>query len=494
MKLPFFSRRKSKDSYVEQAELNKENIVADTDDMSSITVNSLLALTENNQSRASIYKNFMLMERDPVINTALRMHAIAALGGHESKGDLIFIESTANATDDEKKMVAELREDLLPIFNKIAFNLSYTAIAFGDAYVRTYYKKGEGLLRCVCDEQVHPSLIVPYEQAGETVGYVANYKSNNFAKMTTLQIARMKMPRVSWVPQVGVVSKTYRSNILEDDIDKLPLLPSMVGGSFLFAAEKPYKHFAVSLNCLVGQRLVDSIDEGFLTINVAGSTKEQQERLKKNIIKVLSDSKKIADDAMAGKAYFGRTRHIVFTHGEKQITTQSDGIQSKRAGNVTIDDILLHAKLLAGSLGIDLSMLGFADSLSGGLGEGGFFRASAQIAESSRLIRSALSDFFNDLIDKHYLFKYGKTLPKFNRPFTIDFYGSISAFESERQATRANAVNTAGMVVQIFSQLKELGLTENVMSNFMTKQLMLDEQEANSYSQALLSTQQETGE
>ena len=40
---------------------------------------------------------------------------------------------------------------------------------------------------------------------------------------------------------------------------------------------------------------------------------------------------------------------------------------------MSIDDIMLHAKLLAGALGVDLSMLGFADTLAGGLGEGGFF-------------------------------------------------------------------------------------------------------------------------
>ena len=101
------------------------------------------------------------------------------------------------------------------------------------------------------------------------------------------------------------------------------------------------------------------------------------------------------------------------------------------------------------------------------------------------MIRVALSEFFNDLIDKHCLFKYGKTLPKFNRPFTIDFYGSISAFESERQATRANAINSASMLAQAISQAKDLGLGENELINFMTKQLMLDEEDAVMYAKSI---------
>lgn len=463
-----------------------DEMISYGDDISGLTVTSLLGTqTDRARPRAEIYRTWITMEKDPVISIALRTHAIAALGGHESKGDVVFIEENPDISEQDKKIIEELREDLSEVFNRIAFHVAYTACAFGDSYARTYYEKGRGLVRCISDEMVHPSLIQPYEQGGDTVGYVIGTNKNNLGRLTTLQLARMKMPRVSWIPQGSVVSKAYRNNILEDDHTKLPRLPSMIGGSFLYAAEKPFCDFYVSLKALVGQRLVDAIDESFITVNLSGSTKSQQKRFEEMFKGILSKSKKLADDAMDGNSYFGRTRHVIFTHNEKQLATHGEALSSKRQGSVTIDDIMLHARLLAGSLGIDLSMLGFADQLSGGLGDGGFFRMSAQIAESSRLIRVAMADFYHDIIDNHMLFKYGKKYPKGKRPYDINFYGSISAFENERQRTRADAAGAAGLMIQTFAQFKETGLSETDIVLFMTKQMLLDQEEAEIYAKSI---------
>ncbi|NMS31495.1 hypothetical protein, partial [Vibrio parahaemolyticus] len=58
-----------------------------------------------------------------------------------------------------------------------------------------------------------------------------------------------------------------------------------------------------------------------------------------------------------------------------------------------IEDIMFHLKRLAGTLGVDPSMLGFGDLLSGGLGEGGFFRTSIQSALRANQIRAAVVAF-----------------------------------------------------------------------------------------------------
>lgn len=461
-------------------------LVSYGDDISGMTITSLLGTRHNKaRTRHAIYQDWIMMEKDPVVSTALQMHAIAALGGHESKGDVVFIEAEAHASEQDKQLIEALKGDLLEMFNKVAFSVAYNAIAFGDAYSRTYYEKGKGLVRLVSDEMLHPSLILPYEKGGETSGFIVGSDKNYLARMTTLQIARMKMPRVAWIPQMSVVSKAYRANILEDDIQRLPQLPSMIGGSFLFAAEKPFWDFYVSLNAMVGQRLVDSIDEAFITVNMSGSTRDQQMRMAENLKQILTTSKEIADKAMNGESYLGRKRHVIFTHNEKQFTTHGDTLSSKRQGSVTLDDVMLHAKLLAGALKIDLSMLGFSEILSGGLGEGGFFRNSAQIAESSRLIRIALADFFLSILDNHCLFKYGKKFSPHNRPFNINFYGSISAFENERQQTRATMVGSAGIIAQTLAAAKELGLGEKELVMFMSKQMSIDEEEAAIYAKSM---------
>jgi 2C-methyl-D-erythritol 2,4-cyclodiphosphate synthase len=65
------------------------------------------------------------------------------------------------------------------------------------------------------------------------------------------------------------------------------------------------------------------------------------------------------------------------------------------------------------------------------------------------------------------------------RPWKINFYGSISALEAEKQSTRANAMNAGMMLVQAMQQMKELGASEAVMREFLAKTMMLDEEQAN---------------
>ena len=83
-------------------------------------------------------------------------------------------------------------------------------------------------------------------------------------------LARMSMARFMTVPQAGMLSKSYKYNIAEDNRNKLPIVPAMIGGSLLFSAEKPFTDFYISLASLVGQRLVDSIDESFIMVNMSG--------------------------------------------------------------------------------------------------------------------------------------------------------------------------------------------------------------------------------
>ena len=182
-----------------------------------------------------------------------------------------------------------------------------------------------------------------------------------------------------------------------------------------------------------------------------------------------------------------KIRHILPVFDDKQLATISpaNGGAPGRAGSIGIDDIYFHARLLSGALGVDLSMLGFADQMSGGLGEGGFFRMSAQAAERSRVIRVALEECFNSIIDVHTYQKYGMVFTPSERPWDINFYGSISALEAEKQRTKADAMNAAGLIAQIIGTLKECGATPEIAERFLQKEMMIDEDEAKLYAQML---------
>ena len=328
---------------------------------------------------------------------------------------------------------------------------------------------------------VRPPLVQPFERGSRTVGYAVYVGEKNFERLDISQLGRLKMPRTQWVPQNGVLEKSLRTALTEDDIDKLPMMPSMAGGSLLYNAEESYDNLAAALMGLVGQRWMDSIDEQMVSVNLESMTVAQQEQFLKSIVAMLQRSKALAETAAKnGTPVLERIRHIIPVFNEKQVTTISSasGGTSGRNGTITTDDVILHARLLSGAIGVDLSMLGFADMLSGGLGDGGAFRASAQAAERSRVIRGALSGFFNDVVDIHTLKRYGVVFPANDRPWNINFYGSISALENEQSITKTEAANGGMLLIQAIQMFKEAGATKEMMQSLLSNHFKLDEEEA----------------
>jgi hypothetical protein len=460
-----------------------------------LTISMLLGAGRTTaRNRLQIYQKRIEMIGDPIISTALRLHVTAALGGHETSGDTVFIEATADAKKDKskKKIAEEIAKDLCPIFNKIAYTVAFNGAGFGDAYGRIYTAGKLGVVDVYCDELVHPSMITAYERGNTTMGFVAASGPKSTVRLTLFQMARLKMPRMIYVPQVRAMEKAIRTALDTDDINTLPFMPSLVGGSFLDAAEGPYDALQAAMVGLVGQRVLDSIDESMLTVNMDGMTKEQRGSFMQNMKSILSASKQRAEQAIKqGRPVLERIYHLIPTWGDKQMTALNGSLATGggrgQSGTLSIEDVLFYAKLLSGALGVDLSMLGFSELLSGGLGDGGFFRTSAQAAERSRLIRVGLSDFFNHIIDVHTQFKYGLVFPPDERPWEVNFYGTISALESEKQKTRTEAQNTGALLLQSLESIKNLGFKDpKAIEEILAKIMLLDEDQAKLITKAVI--------
>jgi hypothetical protein len=445
------------------------------------------------RSRQQIYQKYQQMITDPVVSSALRAHVTAALGGDGASGDLVFIEPSAKAkaSPQLEKIAADIDADLRPLFNHVAQIIAYNGVAFGDAFARIYTKPKVGVVDLYCDEMMLPPLVQAYEQGNKTQVCVLAIGSKMRERLTMNQVARLRMPRLMYTPQPMAVEKAWRSQITENDPDNLPLMPSLVGGSFLADAEGQFDKFNAAMAGLVGQRVLDSIDESMFTAQVQGMTKEQRQEFMTSIKQMLQRSKQVADDALkSGVPFLGRIRHILPVFDQKQLI-QVQGVNSSggggggRAGNISIEDVLFHAKLLAGALGVDITMLGFADLMSGGLGDGGYFRTSVQAAERSRAIRNALSDFFNHIIEIHVLYKYGQAYDKGDRPWKINFYGSISALETEQQKTQSDAMNTGMLLVQTLMQAKDLGMKPEATQHLLETVMKLDADAAKMYADAI---------
>lgn len=437
------------------------------------------------RNRAQLFLKWGDMIGDPLISTGLRLHVTAALGGHETSGDVVFMEDNPALKGDKAaaKMVEEIRTDLIGIFNRIAYTVAFNGAGYGDAYGRVYNDGKNGVVDVYVDEIVHPSMVTAYERGNATVGFVVASGPKFTERLGLDQMARLKMPRMVYIPQVRAMEKAIRLALREDNINELPILPSLFGGSFLDTAEGPYDALATALAGLVGQRVLDSIDESMLTVNMDSMTKDQQETFMAGIKKILTASKKRAEEAVAsGKPVLSRVYNVLPVWGEKQLTALAGSITGGagrgQSGTISIEDVLFHAKMLAGAIGIDLSMLGFAELLTGGLGDGGFFRTSAQAAERSRLLRVGMTEFFNQIIDIHTFHKYGVVYKANERPWVINFYGSISALETEKQHTKTEAMNTAAVMAQTLAQLRDLRLDDAALKEVLTKIMLLDEEQA----------------
>lgn len=439
------------------------------------------------RDRRVIYSTWQDMEADPIISTALGLLVSAALGGHESTGQLVFLEPNprikGNAT--LERYAQEIADDLSETFDSVAHQIAYTGCWGGDSYARIYGKMGKGVQGLHLDECYLPPMVQPFEQGGRTVGFSIYTGEKNWERLHIMQMARMKMPRKQFVPQHSVVEKSLRINVLEDNRDETPLMPSLVGGSLLYHCEAPYHNLYTSLIGLVGSRLSDSINEEILGVNLSQMTKYQQETLMKSVIKMLQSSKDRAMEAIKRNSpVMERIRHVIPMNGEKQVVSLIGGNQPRQNG-YSIEDVMFHARLLAGALGVDLSMIGFADQMAGGLGEGGFFRTSAQVGERARVIRTALSDCFNHVINVHTALRYGTVFPPNQRPVIVNYAGSISALEAERQKTRTEQANSTLLLTQTLDMLKNMGADEATCVAILTQEAGIDADRAKTYARLM---------
>lgn len=442
------------------------------------------------RDRRVIYTKWQDMEADPIISTALSLLTSAALGGHETTGQLVFIEQNPRIKGNAQleRMAQEISDDMSETLNSVAHQMGYTACWGGDSYARIYGKQGKGVQGLHVDECYLPPMVQPYEQGGRTVGYAVYTGSKSWERLNVMQLARLKLPRNNFVPQHSVLEKALRINILEDDRDQTPIMPSLVGGSLLYHCESAYDNLYTTLVGLVGSRLSDSIDEEMIGVNLSQMTRFHQDTLIKSLRRMLEASRDRAIQAIKRNSpVLEKIRHIIPMNAEKQVVSITGGNQP-RQNSYTVEDVMFHARLLAGALGVDLSMIGFADQMAGGLGEGGFFRTSAQVGEKARVIRTSMTDGFNHILNVHTALRYGTVFSPSERPWLINFAGSISALENERQNTRMTQANTTALLTQTLDQLKNMGCPEDVAVAILVQEAGIDEDRAKTYAKLMNSS------
>lgn len=452
--------------------------------ISGTTVSTLLGSGNRTaRQRDIIYQKWSLMEGDPLCSAAIKILVTTALGGDENTGQSVYIEKSPLCADNKQleKIADEIITDLTPIFNKVAFNLGYVGAVFGDAYARVYCDE-TGVVDLSTDEIYRPPMVQAYQRGSRTVGYGVYAGSQNYEKLTIEQLVRLEMPRSQWIPQPSVMVKSLKMAVTEDDINELPIMPAMVGGSLLYAAEPSWDQLVSALSSMSAQRVRDAIDEAYLTVNMESMTLEQQTLMKKSIVNMITKTKGIIDAAVStGTPFNSLIRHILPVNGEKQITNITP-MGASRSANISTEDIMFWARLTTSAIGVDLSMVGFSDQIGAGMfGDGGLSTTSATVAEHSRVIRQSLISALKKVQDIHTIKRYGVAFNDADSPVRIRFYSSIAAYDAQKARTEADGVNAAMAKAQGMQLVKDLGFKKDTLKMFFSRQMLMDEEEAELY-------------
>ncbi|MFJ3487110.1 hypothetical protein ACIPL1_27380 [Pseudomonas sp. NPDC090202] len=437
------------------------------------------------RTRAQIYMKYHFMMQEGLISTALRSNVQMALGGHETTGETLFMEPKPKISSADKKMVDELAP-VIKMLNDSAHSMCFSASGFGDAYARIYTVPKKGIV-AFDHERMFSPLVQPYEELGKTVGYQVSFGEKiGGVKLSHLDVVRLKMPRMLILPQMKVMENAQKINLEETDINRMLPLPSPVGGSLMEAAEQDFDNLYAAVRGLTGQRIASSMEEVLLALDLSDTTKDQQKKIVDNTKKLLAAMKERAERQVSEGIYStSRMFNLMPTWGQKMLT-QVSSLQSGATGqNLTVDDVLFHAKKLAGTLGSDISQLGFADLISASLGDGGTNRTSATGAERARILRTAYTRMVNDTIDRHMLAKYGFCWPDAERPYTINFYGSIAALEAEKQASAERAMNKGAVMIQLLAQMRDVGMPQEENALLLGKVCELDTDLAEQFAKGL---------
>lgn len=424
------------------------------------------------RERKTIYTVWQMMQTDPSIAEALSLHVAAALGGHESRGDVVFMTPNQRIRGDGlhnaqlRKKVEQRSRYLAPIINKTAHKVCRDAVGFGDGYMRVYGVHGRGIVDAICNEYTHPPLIQAFEQGGKTVGYHALEHQNwlnLLTKLTTIQMVRLKMPRVTHVPQVETVQGILREKILKADIQsELPIVPSAVGGSFLYEVEEPWENVHLALACMNSQQIADAVKQMFLTIDMSGMPPNQRELYKQGLTQMLKSHEEHVRSALqGGEAIWTTKYHVLPVWGDKQVLNPVGDIAGQRTAPVNIEQLMLNVRRMMGGLGSDPSMVGWADMLAGGLGDGAAFHTNAQVMRRSIMIRQAYTQMLNDLAVLDWAYAYGEWLDQDQYPWQFEFYSDQSAAANEMNTNRNNRSNTLMLLGQAITVLRDAGLSEN---------------------------------
>lgn len=411
------------------------------------------------EDRSARYAVLRLMAKDPTIDSAIKMHIANALSARTDSGESVFISPTEGAG--QEQIVDDLRATLMPFIRKDLNEWARKAAVYGSCFARVYGAQGIGIQNIRCDYYTHPRFIQKFEKGGRLAGYTTTYQGTNQANqrlrlMPPWSFVGFEIPEwwdcediepinVGGIPVDLAMEDAAIEGLVESQEYGTSLIATAYGPWMdlldAICSLKMSRRNAARLERMVGvntgkldpERAAHYLDMVAERISNATADVERQSWLRGNVQTVVN--------------------HYVPIFGEKG-GLQIDAVQGTPDIN-GLEDVMFHIKRLGSAIGVDPALLGFGDLLSGGLGDGGFFRVSVMAATKANLLRQALKNGIQKLCELHVAYKFGKVFLPGNYPWTIQFNSVSSAIEREEQEALESRTNALSGLVGILATIDQ---------------------------------------
>ncbi|EIQ1026690.1 phage portal protein [Salmonella enterica] len=465
----------------------RPGILGSNSDGMTSAADSISLSAELPGERLQKYNILETMAKSPTISTALNIHIAHALAPSKKTGQA-FILSPKDGSDAEAvSRCEELTADLGAMINDGLPSWAMIMAIFGVSYVRPYAEQGRGITGIESSYYTLPHFVQEFYRGSQLVGFSGDYilDTHSLRRVITEPWNLVSMKNPYWTPQHKVIPVSYGTkgySLLSDQADKPLMETQNYGTSFLEYSYEPYLNLCASLAALKStrnnaakiDRLIALTTNTLDPVNAANYTRGVSQALKRH-------SDLVAQRSINANAIPTVLNHLipVMGDGKNGITIDTQSIPADISG---IEDVMFHLRQLAASLGIDATMLGWADQMSGGLGEGGWQQTAIQAALRANWIRHAAQRTIYRLLDIHLAYKYGKVYTETNRPYDVQFNSMNTAIQEEENRELDARANFVAVISQIMDQIQnnpKLAGSDAFMRYLFTEQLHIDDDTLN---------------
>lgn len=434
--------------------------------------------------RGARYAVLCFMAKDPTIDSAIKMHISNALSSKSDTVDSVFIKERDPEVKTDK-IVADLRTVLMPIINKDLNEWARKAAVYGSCFARVYGAPGIGIKNVRCDYYTHPRFIQKYEKAGRLAGFTTTYQgTNSYSKQLRLlppwTFVGFEIPEWEDYENIEPINVGgIPVDLAVEDAGIEGLVESQEYGTSLIAtAYGPWMDLLDALCSLKMSRRNAARLERIIGVTTGKLDPERAAYYLDMIAERISN----ASEEVQEQSFLDGNVQTVVNHYIPMFTEkggiQIDSVQGTPDIN-GLEDVLFHVKRLGSAIGVDPSLLGFGDMLSGGLGDGGFFRMSVMAAVKADLLRKAIKNGIHRLCEIHIAYKYGKVFTPDECPWIIGFNAVNTAIEREEQETMESRSNLAGGIIGAIATIdQEFSIADKrELARSIWKLIRLDDEE-----------------